>query len=547
MFTNKKNKKIELYFFWFVIFLNILPVLSVKFFVTTDGPAHLYNSNIINQLLFYSNDAIEKYFVFNNEIVPNWTGHIILALFNLLLPAYLAEKALMVLYLVLLPVSFRCLIKNISSQSILCCYLVFPFTYSYPFFIGFFNFSVSLIFLFFILSYWIKNEHKIFKIKKILILFFLINATYFSHLFVFAFLIICISLHITFKAAYSAILSGNDFKKDIYDFLKKYLTLLIASSLTIVLSIIYLRARTYGNASYVDHPQLVMWLKNIRPYLTLDPVEKPRQEIFTKIIFYTIFTFFLMAVYYRIKTIEFQNVIKRKSFILFLKNFFYASDFWFLISGILLLLYFVFPNHFMGGAGVVSVRFELIFFLFLFIWISTILKNKKIIITVIIVVLICSFSLNYSYYILAKKYNVAAVECNNASEHIDPNSTVFSINFPNNMCYENITDYVGVDKPIIMLDNYECFFDWFPLQWKEETSFKKIYGNFILNPNFPKMDESYTKENYIKADYVFVFENVYATADSIKVPLKKIISENYNLEYKSQYCKLYKNKRKIGP
>lgn len=61
------------------------------------------------------------------------------------------------------------------------------------------------------------------------------------------------------------------------------------------------------------------------------------------------------------------------------------------------------------------------------------------------------------------------------------------------------------------------------------------------------MDESYTKENYIKADYVFVFENVDAASDSIKVPLKKIISENYNLEYKSPYCKLYKNKRKIGP
>ena len=523
MSLSKKIEKTEFLFFWFVIILNLIPVLSVKFFPTTDGPSHLYNSNIINQLFFYDNISIEKYFIINSEYIPNWTGHFILAFFNLFLPAFLAEKAFMILYLVLLPISFRIVLKYISPKNKIFCYLIFPFTYSYPFFLGFFNFSIALIFLFLTIAYWIKNENKITDVKKIIVIFLLISITYFSHLFVYAFLLIFISFYTAFKSISEVILQKNNFNKFLYNLLKKYMALLIASMFSLILSLLYFKARTYEKEVYIDHAQLIMWIKNIRPYLTLDPIEKPRQEILTKIIFYTIFITFLIGIYNRIKVFNFNKIYHSNSFRFLLKNIFIASDFWFFISGFLLLLIFISPDHFSGGGGYMSVRFELMFFLFLIIWMATVFKKRKILTIIIIIVLNCSFILNYSYCILAKRYNTAAIECNKASEYIKPNSIVFTLNFSKDWYLYSITDYAGVDKPMIILDNYECFSKWFPVQWNNnDTSIRKIHGNCYSSSGFPDLVKSFLMKDYKNTDYVLIFDNINIATDSFKIPLKKV-------------------------
>src|SRR6187549_2575351 len=138
---------VEKYFFFSLSIINLIPVLFYKFFPTLDGPAHLYNATIINQLLA-GNEYLEKFFRFNPEPVPNWTGHFLLSCFNLLLPAFIAEKLLLVLYLLGLPFSFRSLIKTIASGNVFISYYIFPFTYSFLFFLGFYNFCVGLVFLF---------------------------------------------------------------------------------------------------------------------------------------------------------------------------------------------------------------------------------------------------------------------------------------------------------------------------------------------------------------------------------------------------------------
>ena len=121
---------IEKYFFLIVTILNLIPVLSGKFFTTLDGAAHLYNSNLINILLFENNIDLQNFFVLNHEPVPNWTGHFILSFFNYFFPAFIAEKILVLLYLIGLPYSFRRLIKTISPDNYLLSYFIFPFSYS---------------------------------------------------------------------------------------------------------------------------------------------------------------------------------------------------------------------------------------------------------------------------------------------------------------------------------------------------------------------------------------------------------------------------------
>src|SRR5687768_6062047 len=92
--------------FYAVLLLNLLPLLVFKFYPSLDGPAHLYNSLLIPEML-KGNEVLESMLKFNSEPVPNWSGHFILSFFNLFLPGWLAEKMLLIFYVTGLPLSFR--------------------------------------------------------------------------------------------------------------------------------------------------------------------------------------------------------------------------------------------------------------------------------------------------------------------------------------------------------------------------------------------------------------------------------------------------------
>ena len=92
-----RASKHERWFFLAVTILNLFPIFISKFFPTLDGPSHLYNSNLIVNLLFNS-EGLSSFFALNPELVPNWSGHFILAAFNSIMPAFVAEKILLLVY-----------------------------------------------------------------------------------------------------------------------------------------------------------------------------------------------------------------------------------------------------------------------------------------------------------------------------------------------------------------------------------------------------------------------------------------------------------------
>lgn len=122
MNTLRINQLERLLFFTITV-LTLLPVLCFKFFPTMDGPAHLYNSNLINSLLFDNNETLHSFFIFNSLPVPNWTGHLILSIFNFFLPSFIAEKILLVFYVVGIAYSFRCLVLAFAPENIFFTYL----------------------------------------------------------------------------------------------------------------------------------------------------------------------------------------------------------------------------------------------------------------------------------------------------------------------------------------------------------------------------------------------------------------------------------------
>src|SRR6185437_14298022 len=117
--VNKKLvwlEKLEPYYFYLFLLINLLPVVCFKFFPTVDGPAHLYNSRIIVELVENSNSPIHQFINFNSNLTSNCLGHYLLSFFLIFLPGFVAEKIILIFYLVGLPLSIRHLFKIIGIK-----------------------------------------------------------------------------------------------------------------------------------------------------------------------------------------------------------------------------------------------------------------------------------------------------------------------------------------------------------------------------------------------------------------------------------------------
>lgn len=87
---------------WLALAIGLAPALAavwrVPWFVTQDGPAHLYNARII-AASFDPHSPFGDYFQVRWQLLPNWAGHIVTALLLAVLPAREADRVLMTLTL----------------------------------------------------------------------------------------------------------------------------------------------------------------------------------------------------------------------------------------------------------------------------------------------------------------------------------------------------------------------------------------------------------------------------------------------------------------
>jgi hypothetical protein len=536
MTETRKNKLISLekYFFFVIIGLNLIPIISGKFFSTLDGPAHLYNSQLINSLIFEKDSLLNSFFAFTNEPVPNWTGHLILAFFNLFLPAFLSEKIFLFFYMIALPLSFRALLKTTSPNNYFS-YLIFPFAYSSVFYLGFYNFSIAIVFMLITINFWLKNEESISSFKNMLKLFLLLTITYFSHIFVFAILILIICIHILLKATILLLNDSNKIKEIFLISFKKLGFLLLPSLLPSALFCYYFYSRpSTGNKVYLGAFELIDSLRHLKPIIALN---YEIEVAFTTKLVYVIVIVFAVVLLKRF------NDLKNKH-ILFSKKVLKVSDAWLFVSIIILFMYFILPDS-DGNAGFVSVRFGLLFYIFLIIWLSTHTFNKWFSFFVVGIFLFCNTILTTYYFSTVKDLDKIAKECNIAGKFIHPNSVVLPLNYSNHWLTFHFSNYLGVDKPMIILENYESSTGYFPVKWNTNSIPNLQFGNISVENN-PCIQTMNNKDNPIKTiDYVFVLGQIEDKIDSCSIEIKRVIKQNYSLTYRSNSCMLYKLKKEL--
>jgi hypothetical protein len=222
-------------------------------------------------------------------------------------------------------------------------------------------------------------------------------------------------------------------------------------------------------------------------------------------------------------------------------HFFKAYDIWLLMSLLLLILYFYLPDATSNGS-VISVRFSLLFYLFLIVWLSNVNISKEIQLMTIVCIMLVHFNTNKYYAKILQPMNENIKECRNAANYMAPNSTVIALDYSNTWSHAHFCNYLGIDKPMVVLQNYECNEAYFPLLWNLKKMPQIRLGNLkrsdIKNNYWDTSDDS-TKIAMV--DYVFVYFGFNQPNDTNTVKIKSNLNQFYSLVSKTNHCSVYKN------
>lgn len=179
--SNFSSKKLISVLFYVGLIVLLIPIWQSKYFLTGDGPSHLYNAKVLVDLFLGNHtEFYAQYYSLNPELEPNWLSHALYAALQYVFPPYLAEKALLTAYVLTFAFGLRRLLRTINPKGQWVVLLGMPLVYQKVLMFGFFNCAFSYVIFFFILDYWLKHKNH-FNWKRASVLGLLLTLVYFTH------------------------------------------------------------------------------------------------------------------------------------------------------------------------------------------------------------------------------------------------------------------------------------------------------------------------------------------------------------------------------
>lgn len=531
---------IEPYIYWTLLFVHLFPILSNQYFLTGDGPSHVYNAKVVldyvqgNDWDFYS-----EYYTFNSYPEPNWASHFLLAGLLLVFPDFLAEKILLIFYVVAFAYCWRLLVRQINPVNSFLALLGLPFVFHRTLQMGFYNYSLSFVLLFWVLAYWLKYRENLSR-KRVLILGTSFLLLYFCHPVgltlswtVIGLLLFC-GLLFTLEGQFES------FSDKIKKTFRSGGILTLASLPALLLLAVYMIRRGTETT-----PNPFSWAHMGRKLVELTSlVNMTRTEVNWAIAWAILCGLLLLVgLLYKIRHKDFTEY-----------------DGFFLAFLFALVMYFIQPGS-IGGAGILYIRLQFIPYLFLILWLASIPfsdMSAKVILFPAVIISVALISLRAPHHKLASE---AVKEYLSVREHIPTRSTVLPLSFAHQgltpegefvanriWLYMHAADYLGSDRSLVMLGNYEAGLGYFPLVWKpKKQPFFHIATNEGIEGRPPGVDIlSYTQKTGGTIDYVLTWclDNEEFANHPNTQSLKQQLHEGFELVFTSKngLAQLYKNK-----
>lgn len=479
--------------FFVLVLVGLSYVWGQKFFLTSDGPTHVYNSKILLDLLEGQDfDFYSQFYRFSFSFFPNWFTHASLILLQLFLNPVLAEKVLVSVYIVVFPVSFVFALKQFSERISFLSLLIFPFVFHFVFYYGFYNFCFSIAFAFLFIGCWKKYRDKKLWLQ-VVCLFPLSLLVYLTHIF--GWFIIAIVLGGIFAAELTARLFQRR-QISVSALLQHWSAPFLAGLLPVFLSLVFMQNHSGETQYYPETPER-LWAAFI--HLEMLVLWGDKTEFFLASLIVGVLLFATVAAI----VLRIKHKIKMS-----------GVDGFIIAAVLFSLVYFLQPKPlFLGGFWLGRMSWP--GWLLLLFWLSvqgfpTVLNRAFAWLGVMIFV--CMSAIRYPYQ---HKSSDGVEDYLSALKHIPAHSTILPLSFShvgidefglpvNNyrMQFQHAFDYGGAIKPLINFANYEATTTWFPVQWKKSCNSFNLLGNIEGNPQSVNLSGFENSGCGYKIDYV---------------------------------------------
>ncbi len=460
--------------FFTLAVLYVLPVWTVHYLPTTDGPAHVYNAWVLRQHANVEQYPLfHQYYEINWRPYPNWTGHAILALLMFVVPPLIAEKLLASLYVLLFLGGAWYLAGSVRPQERWPAFLAFPFAYNLLFQFGFYNFSLSLAVYLFVLGFWWRHRERP-DLRFAIGINLLLWLCWFSHPLSF-----CLAL-LSIAILWLATIRKATWRRHLL-----HVAILVPQ---ILLPLWYFR-----DQAGTTQPQTLSW-HDLRWYLL------PPQALFS---FSTaqldlargVMWGFLLLI---LLTLGRDTLRREGRFRPALKE----ADAFLLLAIGALVLYFFAPAGMAGGSMILE-RLSLYPFLLLIPWFALRLGPRGRTVAVAALALVAVVNLGY----LIRWYRVLGEEVRQfvtGLEPVQPNTRALSLIFRRNLSsqrsdvFGHAIGYVALEKGLIDWDNYEAKTSFFPIRFRNGVAFPRLDemvfepGGLLVRVNRGTIDALYT-------------------------------------------------------
>ncbi len=535
----------------------LLPVWATEGWYTFDGPAHLYNAEVIGELLWgHEPHFLNFFYEIRWPPAPNLLFYVFAAPLSRVMDIMWIDKLWATLHVLVFGLGFRFFLLEIagggrgsgvdwgagkgrgSGVGRLAAWASWVGLYAVfhrHFFLGQYNFAMGIGLMGWTLGYswrWIMHHRPLsWPLVRLAGLLTLLGA---SHLVGFAAAGVVIGLMLIW-------LNGRQTRQ----FLTRILCLLAVSSPVLVINLYYLwQSKGTGITRHIGHYDLLgQWIR-LESLTSFNPPVEWRTMIGLFVLAILTLPMAVMAVHRRLQR---SNECRPR-----------ADGAWaFLLSCSVLfvLMYLIIPDE-SRNSGYLSSRLALIsqmFFLAGGVLLLGVVPSAVRRLTLALLLLLLPFRVAY-YWKVERSLGRDLSEMRRATAQIPTESTVHQVNLSNNWMHEHLSMSVS-GREIVHLKNYEAYLDYFPLGWRMGSLQPWMtHANYWKNwPPCPDTAELAQLSSAPMPDFLIVWDDgsmMTAMNETIDFDCRELLYGWLSLNYlklpvsESERCSLWKRKLK---
>lgn len=427
------------------LLVNMVLPFCTHFYPTLDGPAHLYNAQLLKCYLL-GDEAVRAWFALHPLPVPNWLDHALLAGLLTVLPGWLAEKTLVLIYIAGMAIGFRRLMRTVAPGNEPLSLLVFPLIHGCLFNMGFFNFSTGVALWFFAVAEglkWLEDQ----RTQRLFVLAALGTLLYFSNVLAFGLAGFTLGCALFWNMRNSS--TGR------WSMLLKQVSALLLVFLPGLVCFAWFSSGTDLPAADGTRPltELIEWLWTARP-LQWTRYEEEGQ---IALLFVAVLAALLVSLAFtRRERTQWSHVLLPPLLLL-------------------LTLYLLTPDT--AHAGMMSDRYCYLFFIVFSAWLTTAVPVRRYSVLLACGAGLVQLALTTEQLLHTRmRLDVQATAMHNAPHFLDDHATVQPVNLSSDWNEGHLSNYLGTERPLFIMENYEARLGWFPLRWKDEERWTRCVG-----------------------------------------------------------------------